>query len=257
MPLIEDRPTLHVPPICQRRVTLHPLLNEGGKIAILKTTDDLPLCDFEALTVDGCVIHVSSRLLEVGLDETWLATPLSEDVDCWVPFYGGTSWLPLALILQWLTAPVGSPMPAGKDTPYVRVAFGSERTFAELCCNAHCYAFDVESGMFQPTDKPQMNAVKSLLRNAVILRSGGTDDRIADYGRLLLFLLSKAALTEEERSVFADILPFAPKAAQLGDVVKREKSVQTLVSEAKKDPLGFLNWDSDWNNPWWQNKETA
>ncbi len=247
MPMLEERMTLHIPPLCSRRWLLQPALHDEKPTAFLcPDVHDAELVTFE---VDGCEITAKTGVKEAC--QEMLATPLSPEVECWAPLFGGTSWLPIDTMLMWRVLPAGSEMPVVLNTPCVRVMFEDETSLARLFCNAWRYTFDIETGTFVRAADPQRNAVKALLREAVISRSGGTDDRIADYGRLVLFLLSKVSLTEEERAMLAPVLAYAPQASELSGVIAREKSVQKLVVETKKDPLGFIDWNGDWNNPWW------
>lgn len=247
MPMLEERVTLHVPPVCSRPRLLRRLFESETPMAILDPRVNDPL---EDLRVNGCdfKVHAGSR----EYLETFLATPLSSEVDCWAPLLGGTSWLPVDMGKMWRVLPAGGEMPVVEDSPCARVLFEDETSVAALFCNAWRYEFDNEAGVFRRHPDPARNAIKAVLRDAVVSRSGGTDDRIADYGRLVLFLLSKVSLTEEERAAFAPLAPFFPTAEALSGVISREKCIRTLVEEAKKDPIGFAGWNGDWNRPWWK-----
>ena len=247
MSTYENRVTLHVLPACRSKTLAHHFLH-AGETATVPLSADMNEA-FVNLTVGQYAFSVPES--STAVCEELLSTPLSADVECWAPLLGGTSWLPITRFALWRVLPAGSDRPSPEGALCARVLFEDETSVAELFHKAHRYTFDIESKSFIRAADPVCNAVKAPLRNTLAQISGGTDDRIADYGRLVLFLLSKVSLTEEERAMLAPILAYAPQASELSGVIAREKSVQKLVAETKKDPLGFIDWNGDWNNPWW------
>lgn len=113
---------------------------------------------------------------------------------------------------------------------------------ADLYTNAHCYAYSPELDKFMPVTEQaaEMAKLKNILARDITVYGGDPYDRIADYGRLILFLFSKVQLTEQEKTYLDDILRHTPQASQLTDVAHREGLIQDLVTYAKTNPEKYL-----------------
>lgn len=255
MPIIEHSPTLNIPSTCQSARDVSAVL-DGAKTAVLDAWLVKHEQDLNEYVVQGCSVKVAQRMCEV-VNREWLERPLGSGIACYVPVCGGVAWLPLSLPSLWIVQAADAPAPRSdaeaEDTYFfARVEYQDERCLAELCCNAWKYLFDVERGMFVRHAHPEWNAIKGLLRKYILPLTGGTDERVADYGRLILFLLNRANLTETERAALAPLLEVAPEVADLAGVVRREALVQQFVAEAKRNPAAFLAWGEDWTRYWWK-----
>ena len=262
MPIIELTPTLNCPRVCDVADYAREILN-GRKKAILNSNAlnlDTTISESNIFDIDGCIISVSPRASHNGaLGEDWLRTKLGPGINLYVLAHGGMSWLPTCMPLYWKTTTDNcSPefnSSIDKDMQYVKVNYIDEKNFAEMCCNAYKYTFDPYKGEFFQHKNITWNLVKGLLRRYLVIVSGGTEERIADYGKLILFLLSKVNLTEEERNTINQVIEFSPDLDDLKDIIKREAFIQKFVAEAKKDPTAFLNWNQRWGSYWWNNSE--
>lgn len=261
MPYADYKVTDHLPRVCKLNPTIAAIL-KGDKFCIL----DNRYVDFnnsyQEYNVGDCNIQVSE---ELEVDEEWFKTSIINK-DVYIPVMGGLSWLPLTMPTRWIIVPSGETVNTKLELfssteskhwvwPVAKVNFGEEKTLAELCCNAYKYHFDFNIGQFVPHDDPEWNLVKGLTRKYSTILSGGDEERHADYGRIILFLLSKVELTDEERALFTPLLEFVPSVKQLKSTVERETLIQRFVSEAKKSPTKFLLWGEDWAHFWWENGE--
>lgn len=241
-----------------------PLLNKiinDEKVGIIPNSDNI-VNDIKTITINDCTIYTfdgSENMVKL------LNQPLGGTITCYVPVFGGNSWLPSHIALWEIQSGelaknndvnyelTGTEaVTASRGFHYAKVEYVEEKTVAELVCNAHAYYFDNIRGVYARHTDPKWNATKATLRRFLPTLSGGTDDRVADYGRLVLFLLSKVSLTEEEQKVFAPLQEFLPKAESLNSVVIREAFIQKFVYEAKKDPKAFLEWKEHWGKFWWE-----
>lgn len=258
MPIIDYATTLNVPEICRRSDIVDEILFNNKKNALLYSHYVDRMEFTHTFQIDDCSIVVDNTLFSYhSIDETWLRTPLSPDKKLYIPTFGGMSWLPLTILNHWKLLDKNEDAPAydyknDDDYPYAEVQFEDEKTFAELCCNAHKYAFDFTKGCFVSVKNPDWNMIKASLRTHLLQISGGTEDRLADYGRLILFLLSKVQLTDDEKQHFSKLTEFMPEVSQLRSVIERETLIQKFVTETKNDPHAFFTWNNDWTKFWWE-----
>lgn len=253
MPIVDYQTTVNVPGICRSPETILDTFN-GNQRAILDSRFIANDFEFNTYYINNCKIEVSKKFHDI--DEQWLKTQLGSNISCYIPTHGGLSWLPLTLPQKWIVQDKSKPKPTSIDDidkfAYVEVLYTDESCLGELCCNAYKYTFDITSGVFIRHNNPNWNAIKAVLRKYILPLTGGTEDRLADYGRIIMFLLSKVNLTESEKEVFSELLEFSPTAVDLQKIIKREALIQKFVLEAKNNPTGFLLWGEDWNHYWWE-----
>lgn len=264
MPFIDYPMTVNNPYICKFPLSLSRALTNND-IGLLPNAFQQSQKANVKFIVNNKEIYVNNELVTQGIDEAWLSTPLGNDIKCYIPVYGGGNWLPLVDPLQWKVGENVSDVKIPTTQAYnsndytaealdflTEVEYEDETCLADLVCNAWKYYLDLERGIFVRHPKPYQNAIKGLIRKHITTLTGGTDERLADYGRLILFLLSKVNLTEEELTAIEPLVKFMPDVTKLDDIIKREAFIQTFVSEAKKNPHAFLNWGEDWTNYWWK-----
>ena len=181
-----------------------------------------------------------------------------------VPIVGGCSWLPLRVIRLWQVSEsfidntytndfdINGNIDKKKGSAYVEVEFEDETCIADIVCNAYKYYFDISSYTFKRHPNPEWNLIKYNVRKDIDVLSSGTADRIADYGRIILFLLSKVELSEEEKHYIEPLLAIAPTASDIAGMSQREALIQRFVSEAKASPSSYLKWKKSWGKFWWE-----
>lgn len=129
------------------------------------------------------------------------------------------------------------------DLRYYKINFDIENTISWLYSNAWMYSFNYIKQCYEKLDFPR--AVEQLFKPVVSKRLlrlfGHSEDRIADYGRIILFLLSKVHLTEEELEIFAPLLECVPNVSSIQPVITRETQLQNELLQIKQDPIGFIN----------------
>lgn len=262
MPFVESTPSLHFPRICTMNILPH-VLYGGRKVAILDNKDLHATGEEIDFDIDGKLIKVNKDLVEfAGINEEWLRTPIQGKF-VYIPVNGGASWLPLstpgAIKVRDQEDPSLGALPSSQGLnfkswgySYAPVILHDEKNLADLVCNAYMYMYDPYECAFVRHSNPDWNAIKGVIRRFLITLSGGTDERVADYGRIILFLLSKVELTEEEKAALAPLLPYTPTVDSLSDVVRREAFIQRFVAEAKRNPQGFLQWGANWSKFWWE-----
>lgn len=263
MPYIDYKITSHMPGVCRVNPTINAIL-EGQRFSIMDNRYEYIQQDYVDIRIDDCYIKLAEFYTNKGITDNWFKTSLIGK-DLYIPVMGGLSWLPLTTPHEWLIVEKGKSVKTSLDLfsatddhykwPLAKVNFQDEKNLAELCCNAYKYHFDFKIGQFVPHDDPEWNLVKGLTRKYSTILSGGDEERHADYGRLILFLLSKVELTDEEKEIISPLLQFAPTASQLESVISRETLIQKFVSEAKKSPTRFLLWGEDWAHFWWETNE--
>lgn len=189
------------------------------------------------LNIDG--IYVKPDLFSRGFNKVYFDTPI-EGKYVYATVSGHYTGLPCRNRKFQV-----SDVPLSKEERlprYAPVMFGGEKTLGDLYRRAWRYAFYSEAYayMLLPEEGALRQLVKPLIARRTAEIGGHSLDRIADYGRLILFLLSKVDLTEEEKKRIAPMLGFIPDADSLADIANREAKIQTIVKTAKEAPRGFI-----------------
>lgn len=159
--------------------------------------------------------------------------------------YGG--FLPVSRGVPFLVLDEGESVPADDEWNCKEVVFGTETTIADLYRNAASYQYsaDTDTYIALPEQGALQNKLKLVMQKRVMEIGGDAYDRIADLSRMVLFLLSKVTLTEDEQTIIAPTLAYAQTASQLADVFNREKHIQSYVAKVKSDPGGYINGTTD------------
>jgi hypothetical protein len=124
---------------------------------------------------------------------------------------------------------------------YHKIDFDTETTIGELYKNAWKYSYTKTWYSKLSEKKSLQQLLKPLLAKKIFRLYGYPSDRLADYGRIILFLLSKVSLTDDERDKLSVLLDNAPSIDDISDVIDRESGLQSFVNKVKEDPLTFLN----------------
>lgn len=226
-----------IPYTCHRRKDIIPYCLTEPRIYL--TCDDVK--DFNdtrfVMVQDG--IYVSPEAYEDGFNEAYFATPIEEGDQVYAPLYGRGDFLP-----TWMKYVV-----VRKDTKpifpenefYKRITLTDEKALADIYKQAWQYTYIPETDSYMPLTKEGAlhNITKLFLENDIRVISGDAMDRVADYGRLFLFLLSKVLplMSEEEQMAFEGLEPYIPAISNLHHVINREANIQHLIAEHKKNPL--------------------
>ena len=126
---------------------------------------------------------------------------------------------------------------------YYRIVFDTEQTIADLYRNAWKYKFDTTTMQYIKLDEHSavQQLIKPLLARQMFRYFGYPSDRLADYGRIILFLLSKANLTDYEKEKLKPLEGLLPTIDDLSNVISREATLQAMIKKNKSDPIAFVN----------------
>ena len=188
-------------------------------------------------------IWVDAGPLFTDITAEYLETDI-KNKKVYAPLVGYPSGLPCGHIPYIVSAAV---MPKENLDGRIPVIFSDEKTLGDLYKNAWKYAYIPETGSYMRLAEKgaEQNLIKCLLARRVVRYGGHPFDRLADYGRLILFLLSKISLTNEEKKLVGDLLDYVPDPQSLADVAEREATIQKTVAKAKTDPAAFLGVNHD------------
>ena len=104
------------------------------------------------------------------------------------------------------------------------------------------YSYDYHTDTF--LELPEEGKIANLMRyrlQIATLQIGGTaEDRLADYGRVIAFLLSKVNLTDQERTILKPFIDQAPDYGTLANICDKEQRIRSVVKHAKQDPIDFM-----------------
>ena len=185
-------------------------------------------------------IYVENRLANMFNADYFNTSIEGKDVYVGLFLYGG--YLPVARPSKFQVVEKGA-TPADSDWEYKKVCFDDEKSIGELYRNAHCYQYNADTDTYLklPNSGALQNKLKLYMQKRIMEIGGDAYDRIADLSRIMLFLLTKVTLTEEERGIIAPVLSYAQSALQLADVFNREKHIQSYVAHVKADPGGYID----------------
>lgn len=209
-----------------------------GKV-YLYNGENMPYSDKYTEIVPGILVEES--LADI-IDAEYLGTAITgKDVYAPLHLYGG--YLPTTHPTKYKVLDAGAAAPADDGWDYKKINFGTETTIADLYKNACAYQYSADADAFLrlPEAGAKQNALKLYMQKKVMEIGGDAYDRIADMSRIILFLLSKAALTAEEQAITAPLLAHAQNAVELADLFNREKNIQDYVASVKADPEGYIN----------------
>jgi hypothetical protein len=114
-----------------------------------------------------------------------------------------------------------------------------EESLLALVAFHYKYAFDDDLDMFVklPVAEQKQNLLKPWMEYEVNREAGNNASRIADYGRLIRFLLSKVTLSDEEQAIFSDVLAKPVEMEDIDRIIKREKKILSKIKAYKEGTL--------------------
>lgn len=184
--------------------------------------------------VDSCAREIG------GIDEAYLGTPITGK-DVYAPVFGCGYYLYTGYELKYKVLDAGmSPVP--EEIRYAKIEFSTEQTIADLIRHCWWYAYDWHTDRFLelPEEGKTANLMRYRLQAAVLRIAGTAEDRLADYGRVIAFLLSKVQLSDEERALLTPFLGCVPDHGTLAAIADKEGRIRAMVRQAHETPVEFM-----------------
>ena len=127
--------------------------------------------------------------------------------------------------------------------PYNRIIpHESHKTVNDLCQN--CFKYKMVDNVFVYSEDVRDHVkgfMKGNLRQIISMHLGDLDERLADYAKLIYFILSKLELTEDERKIVGKLLHLSPDNEQLEKLVDRELLIESLVKRVLNEDVSSNN----------------
>ncbi|MCD7876110.1 MAG: hypothetical protein LUH49_03925 [Cloacibacillus porcorum] len=192
--------------------------------------------------VEGISVIDSPYYLDIFTAEYFEQSIVGKYVFCSLMYYGGC--LPINQKARFKIQDTPE-LIKDPDVNYKPLLFTTEKTIGDLYKNAFAYQYNIDADAFLrlPDAAIPLNKLKFYMQKRVMEVGGDSYDRIADITRVLIFLLSRIELTEQERNILAPLLSHTKSVAELADIFNREHHIQKYVEHVKADPEGYLNED--------------
>ena len=184
---------------------------------------------------------VEESFIEQGIDVPYLNKSIA-GYRVFAPKVGGTLGIPCHTPVPFLVQKDGEIPEDKADYNYKEILFTDEIIIADIYKNAWKYRFDdyLDAYVRLPEQGAKQQLAKQLLAKEIANMSGSPYDRLADYGRIILFLLSKITLTELERAQLAPLLAYAPVLSEINEVIYREEQIQEKIQQMKENTDEYL-----------------
>lgn len=185
-------------------------------------------------------ILVQDTLTTLYTDDYFTSSIVNKDVYASLHLYGG--YLPTFFPSKYFIMSKGE-KPTDTMWAYKKIEFDTEETLGDLYKHSCWFQYnaDIDEYIKLPEAGAVQNSLKVYMQKHVYEIGGDPYDRIADLSRIILFLLTKVTLSDEEQSIVSTLLPYAQTASNLADVFNREKIIQEYVASVKADPKGYIN----------------
>lgn len=174
------------------------------------------------------------------ITEEYLNTPIAGK-DVYGPLFGSGQYLYTGHEYRYKVVEPGQ-RPESVETPYRKICFTTEQTIADLYRHNWYYSYNPESDTF--LELPEEGRLNNLLRYrcqvAVLQLAGTPEDRLADYGRVIAFLLSKVTLTEQEQIILEPFLAQVPGTSVLAAIADKEGRIRNVVASVHANPTQHL-----------------
>lgn len=130
-----------------------------------------------------------------------------------------------------------------KSLPYNRIIpHESHKTVNDLCQNCFKYKRVDNKFIYSEDVRDHVKGfMKGNLRQIISMHLGDLDERLADYAKLIYFILSKLELTEDERKIVGKLLHLSPDNKQLEKLVDRELLIESLVKRVLNEDVSSNN----------------
>jgi len=179
---------------------------------------------------------------EFNIDNEYLSTSI-DNKKVYAPLIGCGYYLYTGPMFKYIVLDLNDNFDqTSTSIKFVEVRFTKEKTLSELYSHPWWYNYDFHTNCF--LELPDQGKLDNLMRysiQCVLLRIVGTaEDRLADYGRVIAFLLSKVELTEEEKLILQPFIDQTPDINTLATISDKEKEIRRLVYLAHTNPVQFL-----------------
>lgn len=190
-------------------------------------------------------IKVSNDFVEKGINAEYLSTSIVGK-HVFAPRPRGSVGLPCHLSEPYIVQD-SADFTDTSDYSYTEVQFDDEQTLADLYKNAWKYRYEeyLDKYVRLPEQGAKQQLAKQVLAKEIAYIYGNPYERLADYGRVILFLLSKIVLTEEEQTQLGPLLSYAPALSSLDEVLYREEKIQEKVASMKEDFNAYIGIGSE------------
>lgn len=198
---------------------------------------DAPLIEYQTV----CGLRVASDFAEAGINEAYLSTSIVGK-HVFAPLVGCYGGIPCNTVTKMLVQETAQ-LPEGlEEYRYKEIDFGDETVVADIYKNAWKYRYDeyLDKYVSLPEQGAKQQLAKFLIAKEISNRAGDPYERLADYGRIILFILSKVQLTETEQTQLAPLLTYAPTLTDINEVLYREEQVQARVKNMKENFNGYI-----------------
>ena len=181
------------------------------------------------------------KLVERFFTEEYLMTPITGK-DVYVPISGCGYWLYTDFELKYQVVEAGQEWERFFSVPYAKVRFTTEATLADLYRHCWWYSYNWHTGEYLeiPEQGKTNNLMRYRLQYDILTLAGTAEDRLADYGRIISFLLSKVALSDQEKRLIKPFLDAVPDHETLAALADKEGAIRNKVAFAHADPSGYL-----------------
>lgn len=126
-----------------------------------------------------------------------------------------------------------------KSQPFYRIyPHETHKTLNDLCQN--CFKYSLKNNCFVYSENIKdhiLGFMKGNIRYLISHYLGDIDERMADYSKLIYFILSKLELTENEKEIVDKLLKFTPNENQLKKLIDREILVQNIVERITNENI--------------------
>lgn len=112
----------------------------------------------------------------------------------------------------------------------------THKSILEVFKYSYMYKFDYSSNSYRPLQDEsdiKLQYSKFRIREKIVQEAGDELDRIADYAKIIYFLLSKVNLTDEEKTLFKPILDNLPSTESLKRSITHEERVIEYLNKMR------------------------
>lgn len=160
-------------------------------------------------------ILVEKKYWQAGYDHNFFRMPIPETI--YVEPYGHHNCLP-AFIWCYALEPEEGKVPVPTE---------GCSTIGDLVKRLHWYQFDGDKYIIVSEETAEKNLTRYVKQYEIFKAVGNDGSRIADYGKLLCFVLKlvEDRMTPTEKALLAPFIENAPDEMKLGDLGAREQKI--------------------------------
>jgi len=226
-------------------ILIHPFDIADNQISTIPTDAGIHDIPGWVRCYNNKIVVTNNLFQRCGHTDAYFSTPIRSGIDrVFAPIYGYNQYLPTCCFGAPYLLRQSDPDPDGlylNGFEYAEVKYGSEQCIAEMYQNAYLYEHDEKTNTYiqSPGHKLVSKMNKAVIDRKVAKVSGPVGDRLADYGRIISFLLSKVKLTNEEKAILTPLLENFPGKEKLAEIANRESRINDIV-KAKSESIDVL-----------------